>query len=82
MRKVRAKGRTKRVVPMTAPLHSALKKMSTVRVGYVIRNLNGTPKSDQQPRSARSASANAPLFRRTVGTICATRSGRTPPCSA
>jgi integrase len=46
------KGRTKRVVPMTAPLHAALKKMSTMRVGYVIRNLDGTPKSDQQPRSA------------------------------
>ena len=46
------KGRTKRVVPMTAPLHAALKKMSTVRVGYVIRNLDGTPKSDQAPRSA------------------------------
>ncbi|MCU1278319.1 MAG: phage integrase family protein, partial [bacterium] len=76
------KGRTKRVVPMTAPLHAALKKMSTVRVGYVIRNLDGTPKSDQAPRSAMNASASAPVFRLTAGTICATRSGRTQPCSA
>jgi hypothetical protein len=53
---------------MTVPLHAALKKMSTVRVGYVIRNLDGTPKSDQAPP--------------TVGTIYATRSGPTPPCSA
>jgi integrase len=46
------KGRTKRVVPMTPALVAALKRLSNVRIGYVIRNLDGTPKSDQSPRSA------------------------------
>ncbi len=46
------KGRTKRIVPMTPRLTAALKSMNTVRVGYVVRNLDGTPKSQQAPRSA------------------------------
>src|SRR5205823_2536516 len=45
------KGRTKRIIPMTPMLLVALKSLSTVRVGYVIRNLDGTPKTDESPRS-------------------------------
>jgi integrase len=46
------KGRTKRVVPMTPTLLAALRGLSMVRVGYVVRNLDGTPKTDQAPQSA------------------------------
>jgi len=40
------KGRTRRVVPMTSALYDALKRMETIREGYVVRNLDGTPKPD------------------------------------
>lgn len=40
------KGRTRRVVPMTTALHEALRKMETIREGYVVRNLDGTRKPD------------------------------------
>jgi integrase len=40
------KGRTRRVVPMTAALHDALKRMSTIREGYVVRNVDGSAKRD------------------------------------
>jgi integrase len=46
------KGRTRRVVPLTPTLLSALKGLSTLRRGHVIRNLDGTPKADQAARSA------------------------------
>jgi integrase len=46
------KGRTKRVVMMTPTLHAALKKLSEIKIGYVIRNPDGSFKTDQQPRSA------------------------------
>lgn len=42
------KGRTRRVVPMTATLYDALKRMSVIREGYVVRNIDGTAKSDKQ----------------------------------
>jgi integrase len=42
------KGRTRRTVPMTDTLHDALKRMSVLREGFVVRNLDGTPKSDKQ----------------------------------
>ncbi|MBZ0231010.1 MAG: site-specific integrase [Deltaproteobacteria bacterium] len=40
------KGRTRRVVPMTDALHDALKRMSTIREGYVVRNVDGSAKRD------------------------------------
>ena len=40
------KGRTRRVVPMTSALYDALRRMQTIRDGYVVRNLDGTPKPD------------------------------------
>src|SRR5262249_30654520 len=40
------KGRTRRTVPMTTTLYDALKRMSTVRVGFVVRNLDGSQKTD------------------------------------
>ncbi len=40
------KGRTRRVVPMTDALHDALKRMSTIREGYVVRNGDGSAKRD------------------------------------
>lgn len=42
------KGRTRRTIPMTAVLHDALKRMSVIRDGFVVRNLDGSAKSDDQ----------------------------------
>ena len=40
------KGRTRRTVPMTTTLYDALKRMTVVREGFVIRNLDGSQKTD------------------------------------
>ena len=40
------KGRTRRIVPMTTMLHDALKRMSVVREGFVVRNADGSQKTD------------------------------------
>lgn len=40
------KGRTRRTVPMTAVLHEALNRMSTIREGLVVRHLDSTAMSD------------------------------------
>ncbi len=42
------KGRTRRTIPMTARLHDALKRMSVIREGLVVRNLDGSAKTDDQ----------------------------------
>ena len=42
------KGRTRRTVPMTSMLHEALKRMSVVREGLVVRNVDGKAKGDGQ----------------------------------
>jgi integrase len=42
------KGRTRRTVPMTTTLHDALRRMATVREGWVIRNLDGSQKTDSE----------------------------------
>jgi integrase len=42
------KGRTRRVVPMTVTLEKALRAMETIREGYVVRNLDGSQKTDGQ----------------------------------
>ena len=42
------KGRTRRMVPMTPTLYDALKRMSVIREGLVIRNLDGSAKTDRQ----------------------------------
>jgi integrase len=44
------KGRTRRVVPMTSTLFNALKGLSVVRSGYVVRNEDGSPLSDNQTK--------------------------------
>ena len=41
------KGRTRRTVPMTSTLHEALRVIPTVREGFVIRNLAGQAKNDE-----------------------------------
>ncbi len=46
------KGRTRRVVPMTPPLHAALKALQVFRTGHVLRNADGSPVSDSQARDA------------------------------
>jgi len=46
------KGRTRRTVPMTTTLHEALKRMSTIREGFVVRNLDGKAKTDDQAACA------------------------------
>ncbi|MGZ3439260.1 MAG: tyrosine-type recombinase/integrase [Polyangia bacterium] len=40
------KGRTRRTVPMTATLVAALKRLSVVRTGFVVRNADGMQVSD------------------------------------
>ncbi len=42
------KGRTRRTVAMTVTLHDALKRMSVIREGFVVRDLDGTAKTDGQ----------------------------------
>jgi integrase len=42
------KGRTRRTIPMTNTLDRALRALETVREGFVVRNLDGTQKSDGQ----------------------------------
>jgi integrase len=46
------KGRTRRTIPMTLRLHDALKRMSVIRDGLVIRNLDGSAKTDDQADKA------------------------------
>ena len=44
------KGRTRRTLPMTATLRRALTSLSHIRTGYVVRNLDGTPMTDNQTK--------------------------------
>jgi integrase len=44
------KGRTRRTVPMTDTLLAALKALDTIRTGFVIRNLDGTTKTDNETK--------------------------------
>jgi len=46
------KGRTRRVVPMTATLEAALRRMATIREGLVVRNVDGEAKTDGQADAA------------------------------
>jgi integrase len=46
------KGRTRRMVPMTTTLHDALKRLSVIREGFVVRNLDGSAKTDSEARRA------------------------------
>jgi integrase len=46
------KGRTRRTIPMTATLMEAIKGLSVVRRGYVVRNDDGTPTRDGQDTHA------------------------------
>jgi integrase len=46
------KGRTRRTIPMTATLHAALKRLETIREGFVVRNLDGSQKTDGEADSA------------------------------
>jgi hypothetical protein len=46
------KGRTRRTIPMTSTMHDALKRMSVIREGFVVRNLDGTHKTDDQADKA------------------------------
>jgi len=50
-------GRTRRTVPMTTRLHDALKRMSVIRDGLVVRNLDGSAKTDDQADKAIPISA-------------------------
>jgi integrase len=46
------KGRTRRTIPMTDALYVALKRLETIREGFVVRNLDGSQKSDGQADAA------------------------------
>jgi len=43
-------GRTRRTIPMTSNLDDALKRMSVIRDGFVVRNLDGSAKTDDRER--------------------------------
>jgi len=42
------KGRTRRTIPMTSALEQALRRLEVVRDGFVVRNLDGSAKTDGQ----------------------------------
>ena len=42
------KGRTRRTIPMTAALEKALRALETIREGFVVRNRDGSQKTDGQ----------------------------------
>ena len=42
------KGRTRRTIPMTVTLEKALRRLAVVREGFVVRNFDGSAKSDGQ----------------------------------
>ena len=42
------KGRTRRTIPMTDALERALRALETIREGFVVRNLDGSQKTDGQ----------------------------------
>jgi integrase len=42
------KGRTRRTIPMTAALERALRTLETIREGFVVRNFDGSAKTDGQ----------------------------------
>ena len=46
------KGRTRRTIPMTDALYGALRALETIREGFVVRNLDGSQKSDGQANAA------------------------------
>ena len=46
------KGRTRRTIPMTAALYVALKQLETIREGFVVRNLDGSQKTDGEADAA------------------------------
>ena len=46
------KGRTRRTIPLTGTLHSALKRLETIREGFVVRNLDGSQKTDGEADAA------------------------------
>jgi len=46
------KGRTRRTIPMTEALYTALKRLETIREGFVVRNLDGSQKTDGQADAA------------------------------
>jgi integrase len=46
------KGRTRRTIPMTGALLAALKRLETVREGFVVRNLDGSQKTDGETDAA------------------------------
>ncbi|MCU1282159.1 MAG: hypothetical protein JWM53_5705 [bacterium] len=46
------KGRTRRTIPMTRTLIAALRALNSIRTGYVVRNVDGTPNTDGQDAKA------------------------------
>jgi integrase len=46
------KGRTRRTIPMTEALYAALRRLETIREGFVVRNLDGSQKTDGQADAA------------------------------
>ncbi len=46
------KGRTRRTIPMTKTLEAALRRLSVVREGFVVRNFDGSAKTDGEATAA------------------------------
>jgi integrase len=74
------KGRTRRTIPMTSALEQALRGLEVAQDGFVVRNPDGSAKTDGQWNAVilrLCSRAALPLKR---GMRCATRSGRTRRC--
>ena len=46
------KGRTRRTIPMTDRLYAAMRSLETIREGFVVRNLDGSQKTDGEADAA------------------------------
>ena len=67
---------------MTARLHDALKRMSVIREGLVVGNLDGSAETDDQADKAMGESAGELAYRFACSTRYGTRSEPKPRCSA
>jgi integrase len=74
------KGHTRRTIQMTTRLYEALKAMSTIREGFVVRNLDGSQKTDAEAnwaidRICRKAGLPVHYWHRCAWHICAKKRG-------
>jgi integrase len=62
------KGRTRRTIPMTSTLEHALRRLEVVSEGFVVRNLDGSQKTDGQANAVILRICRRAGYRRSGGT--------------